>query len=194
MLFRSSMGGFTGPVASTAWILARATASLPAARTATVTSGRDVRPVTYPGAVPARVAEFTATGKYEDFTRAVSALDGALGLSRPGSTRILVIVSDGRYKGTQHADGQKLITRLAASGCLVIWIAPSDTANTMTARGWSSSPTPPPPARRSPARSPPAPAPPDHQPREAARPASRPPVPSSPSRARPRSHQIAAPG
>jgi hypothetical protein len=43
-----------------------------------------------------------------------------------------VIVSDGRYKGTQHADGQKLITRLAASGCLVIWIAPSGTAKTMT--------------------------------------------------------------
>ena len=127
-----SMSGFTGPVASTAWILARATASLPAARTATVTYGRHVRPVTYPGAVPARVAEFSAAGKYEDFTRAVNALDGALGLARPGATRILVIVSDGRYKGTQHADGQKLITRLAASGCLVIWIAPSDTANTMT--------------------------------------------------------------
>ena len=79
-----SMSGFTGPVASTAWILARATASLPAARTATVTYGRQVRPVTYPGAVPAQVAEFSAAGKYEDFTRAVSALDGALGLSRPG--------------------------------------------------------------------------------------------------------------
>jgi VWA domain containing CoxE-like protein len=127
-----SMSGFTGPVASTAWVLARATASLPAARTATVTYGRQVRPVTYPGAVPARVAEFSAAGNREDFTTAVSALDGALGLSRPGATRILVIVSDGRYKGTQHADGQKLITRLVASGCLVIWIAPSDTANTMT--------------------------------------------------------------
>jgi hypothetical protein len=106
---------------------------LAAARTATVTYGRDVRPVTYPSATPARVAEFSATGKYEDFTRAVNALDGALGLSRPGSTRILVIVSDGRYKGTQHADGQKLITRLVASGCLVIWIAPSDTASARTA-------------------------------------------------------------
>src|SRR5580693_2980503 len=83
-----SMSGFTGPVASTAWILARATASLAAARTATVTYGRHVRPVTFPGAVPARVAEFTAAGKYEDFTTAVSALDGALGLSRPGATRI----------------------------------------------------------------------------------------------------------
>jgi nitric oxide reductase NorQ protein len=37
-----------------------------------------------------------------------------------------------RYKDTQHADGQKLITRLVASGCLVIWIAPSESANTMT--------------------------------------------------------------
>ena len=40
-----------------------------------------------------------------------------------------MIVSDGRYKGTQHADGQKLITRLVVSGCLVIWIAPGDTAS-----------------------------------------------------------------
>jgi hypothetical protein len=46
--------------------------------------------------------------------------------------RELLAFADGRYKGTQHVDGQKLITRLAASGCLVIWIAPSDTANTMT--------------------------------------------------------------
>jgi hypothetical protein len=127
-----SMNAFTGPVASTAWILARATAGLPAARAAAVTYGQQVRPVTYPGAVPARVTEFRAVGKYEDFTTAIAALDGALGLAAPGSTRILVIVSDGRYKGTQHADGQKLITRLAASGCLVIWIAPSGTANTMT--------------------------------------------------------------
>jgi uncharacterized protein with von Willebrand factor type A (vWA) domain len=126
-----SMDSYAGPVASTAWILARATASLPAARTATVTYGRQVRPVTYPGAVPARVTEFTATDRYEDFTTAVSALDGALGLAAPGTSRILVIVSDGHYKGTQHADGQKLITRLAASGCQVIWIAPSDTASTM---------------------------------------------------------------
>jgi hypothetical protein len=126
-----SMGAYTGPVASTAWILARATASLPAARTATVTYGRQVRPVTYPGAVPARVTEFTATDRYEDFTTAVSALDGALGLAAP---RLLAHPGDRvrrPVQGTQHADGQKLITRLAASGCQVIWIAPGDTASTM---------------------------------------------------------------
>ena len=187
-----SMSGSTGPVASTAWILARATASLPAARTATVTYGRDVRPVTYPGATPARVAEFSAAGKYEDFTRAVSALDGALGLARPGATRILVIVSDGRYKGTQHADGQKLITRLAASGYLVIWIAPSDTANTMAGARVVILADPPPPARRSPARSPPAPAPPDRPPPGGG--PARLPDASASRRERPRPHQITAPG
>jgi hypothetical protein len=93
-----------------------------------------------------------------------SRLDGALGLAQPGATRILVIVSDGRYKGTQHADGQKLVTRLVASGCLVIWIAPATPRAPWLACGWSSSMTPPPPVRRSLARSPPAPAPPDPAP------------------------------
>jgi hypothetical protein len=71
----------------------RAAGAMPTARTATVTYGRQVRPVTYPGATPAQVAEFTAAGKYEDFTGAVSALDGALGLAQPGSTRILAMTA-----------------------------------------------------------------------------------------------------
>jgi hypothetical protein len=100
------MSSFTGPVASTAWILARATASVPAARTATVTYGHTVRPVTYPGAVPARVSEFTAAGKYEDFTTAIAALDGALGLAAPGISRILVIVSDGRTRAPSTPTGR----------------------------------------------------------------------------------------
>jgi Bacterial regulatory protein, arsR family len=78
----------------------RVTSSPPHIRTFTRPCGR---PVTYPGATPARVAEFSVAGKYEDLTRAVSALDGALDLARPGATRILVIVSDGRYKCTRHA-------------------------------------------------------------------------------------------
>ena len=46
--------------------LARATASLPAARTVTVTYGRQVRPVTYPGAAPDQIAEFSAAGALVD--------------------------------------------------------------------------------------------------------------------------------
>ena len=60
---------------------------------------------------------------------AIDALDGALGLSRPGAARLLVIISDGQYKDTQHADGQARITRLAAAGCGILWLAPDQPGN-----------------------------------------------------------------
>ena len=119
-----SMMAFTGPVASAAWILARATSAIPAAQTATVTYGEHVRPVTHPGHAPAKVAQFAANDGYEDFTTAIDALDGALGLSRPGAARLLVIISDGHYKNSQYPDGQKRVARLTATGCGVLWIAP----------------------------------------------------------------------
>jgi hypothetical protein len=123
---------YARPVASAAWILARAAAAIPAATTATVIYGRTVRPVTWPGRGPARVTEFTATGNYESFCQAVDALDGALGLSRRGAARLLVIVSDGNYKKTEPADGQKRITRLAAAGCGILWLTPDTPSSPMT--------------------------------------------------------------
>lgn len=65
------------------------------------------------------------------FTTGVDALDGALSLSRPGAVRLLVIVSDGDYNDSQHADGQKQALRLTASGCGVVWIAPDCRAKPM---------------------------------------------------------------
>ena len=53
--------------------------------------------LTHPGHAPARVTDFTATDGTETFCNAIDALDGALGLSRPGAARLLVIVSDGDY-------------------------------------------------------------------------------------------------
>ena len=103
--------------------LARATAwTRPAARTATVTYGRDVRPVrSDPGAVPARVAEFTATDRYEGGPPRAPSAPSTERSASPGRVppASWAIVSDGWYKGTQHADGQRLVTRLAASGCPV---------------------------------------------------------------------------
>ena len=130
-----SMLTYTGPAASAGWILARAAAAIPAAQTATVTYGQHVTPVTHPGHAPATVTEFTALDAYEKFTTAVDALDGALGLSRPGTARLLVVISDGHYKDTQYPAGQKQIARLTATGCGVLWIAPdtpSDPAKPMT--------------------------------------------------------------
>uniref|UniRef100_UPI00245862D1 VWA domain-containing protein n=1 Tax=Nocardia wallacei TaxID=480035 RepID=UPI00245862D1 len=121
-----SMGSYTDAVASAAWIIAAAAdkATMPA-DTATVTFGRDVLPVTYPGAsAPAKVTDFAAAANWEAVEIAIDALDGALGLSRPENTRLLVIISDGRFRTEPRAAGQQRLDRLRASGCAVLWLAP----------------------------------------------------------------------
>jgi hypothetical protein len=125
----SSMKHLRGPVASTAWILAHAAhhATVPA-ETATVIFGEHVRPITHPGTTPATITEFEADDGWEAIDTATAALDGALGLSRPGAARLLVIVSDGHIVDHhQQCNGQKRINRLRASGCAVLWLTSHDT-------------------------------------------------------------------
>ena len=118
-----SMAAVTGPVASAAWILARAAHLTPmTTTTATVIFGTWVRAITRPGIVPARVTEFTAGDGYEDVTTAIDALDHSLGLSRPGAARLLVIVSDGAFHPDQTTTGQARTDRLLAAGCAVLWL------------------------------------------------------------------------
>lgn len=120
-----SMSDFARPVASAAWILANAAAQTPVpSDTATVIFGEHVRPITRPGTAPALVTDFAANDTFEAFDVAVNALDGALGLSRPGAARLLVVVSDGLFRDEPLAQGQKLLDRLRDTGCAVLWIAP----------------------------------------------------------------------
>jgi hypothetical protein len=116
---------FAAPVASAAWILARAAHLTPVpATTATVIFGHTVRPITHPGTTPALVTEFASTDLWENIPTAIDALDAALGLSRPDAVRLLVIVSDGQFRPDPRRDGQTRVTRLLASGCAVLWLAP----------------------------------------------------------------------
>lgn len=119
-----SMAAFAGPVASAAWILARAAAAITGTRTATVIYGETVRPITRPGRAPERVTEFAAVDGTEKFCKAVDALDAALDLARPGTARLLVIVSDGRYTADERAGGQQRLARLGKAGCAILWLAP----------------------------------------------------------------------
>jgi hypothetical protein len=118
------MASFAGPVASAAWILARAAATITGTKTATVIYGETVRPITRPGRAPGQVTEFAAVDGTEKFCRAVDALDAALDLARPGTARLLVIVSDGRYTADERAAGQQRLTRLATAGCGILWLVP----------------------------------------------------------------------
>ncbi|WP_410645325.1 VWA domain-containing protein [Amycolatopsis sp. lyj-346] len=125
-----SMGWARAHVASAAWILANAArhTRVPA-DTASVIFGHHVGPLTRPGNPPAEVTEFRSRDNYEDIPRALDALDGSLGLSRPGAARLVVIVSDGKYRAEPRCDGQKKLDRLRASGCAVLWLttSPADT-------------------------------------------------------------------
>jgi hypothetical protein len=118
-----SMHALAGPVASAAWILSRAAAHVPDAQSATVIFGARVRPVTHPGHVPQKVRTFSAEDSTEEFVEAVDALEAALDLTRPGTARLLVIVSDGIFTVQQRKDGQERIGRLTSSGCAVLWLA-----------------------------------------------------------------------
>ena len=129
-----SMAAFTGPVASAGWILARAASALPGATTATVLYGRSVHALTRPGHAPGQVTDFGAPDGTERFCKAIDALDGALGLSRPGAARLLAIVSDGCYNPGEETGGQQRITRLVRSGCGVIILRPD--TSWARAAGW----------------------------------------------------------
>jgi hypothetical protein len=134
----ASMAALAKPVASAAWILARAAAHVPDARSATVVFGESVHPITYPRAVPARVQEFTARARTEEFCDAIDALDAALSLSHSGAARLLVVVSDGHFRSRQRVCGQERIARLTKAGCAVLWLAlgtgdtPLDGVHTVT--------------------------------------------------------------
>ncbi|PXY18290.1 vWA domain-containing protein [Prauserella flavalba] len=128
-----SMGAFAGPVASTAWIMANAAAQTPVpADTATVIFGAHVRPITRPGTTPRAVTEFAARDDWEAIDTAIDALDGALGLSQPGAARLLVIVSDGYVPDPLRRNAQRLVDRLRATGCAVLWIAPHHRCEPLT--------------------------------------------------------------
>lgn len=125
-----SMCSVAAPLASTAWILARATGHVTQARAATVIYGRHVRALTHPGSAPTRVSLFEAHDATEQFTRAVDALDAALDLSRPGAARVLVNISDGYYTPEEIDTSGQRLARLRASGCAVVWIGLSTETRT----------------------------------------------------------------
>ncbi|MEV0112556.1 VWA domain-containing protein [Streptomyces sp. NPDC050844] len=119
-----SMGAATRPIASAAWILAKATALTdPDSRSATVAYDYNLTAITAPGRTPSRVTEFAARGMGHSLAPAIDALSAGLGLSRPGAGRLLVIASDGYYRPDEAAHAADRITALRQAGCAVLWLA-----------------------------------------------------------------------
>lgn len=119
-----SMSCAEQPLSSAAWVLSTAVAAAdPASTTATVGYGNArLKTFTRPGKAPAGAPVIRARGGDERFCEAVDALDAALGLTRPGAARLLVVVSDGQYYSDERRGGAARIKRLTATGCAVLWL------------------------------------------------------------------------
>ncbi|WP_148592505.1 VWA domain-containing protein, partial [Streptomyces sp. WAC01526] len=119
-----SMHRATAPIASAAWILAKAAALTdPDSRSATVAYDRSVTAITVPGGVPRSVTQFSAKGRGHCLAEATDALTAGLSLDRPGAGRLLVIASDGYYAPEEAARATTRITALRKAGCAVLWLA-----------------------------------------------------------------------
>lgn len=130
-----SMSAAAGPIASAAWILAKAAAMTdPDSRTATIAYDQCLTAITRPGRAPQRVTRFAANGGGHALGDAIDALDAALQLSRPGAGRLLVIASDGIYQPFETAAAAERISALSAAGCAVLHLH--------FPGGWWSSPIP----------------------------------------------------
>ncbi|MEU2145135.1 MULTISPECIES: hypothetical protein [Streptomyces albovinaceus subgroup] len=117
-----SMRAACKPVASAAWIVARAAALTdPDSRTATIAYDQHLTALTRPThRAPERVTTFGANGGAHNLGDAIDALDHGLDLSRPGAGRLLVIVTDAQYGSDETAAAVTRVKRLATAGCAVL--------------------------------------------------------------------------
>lgn len=119
-----SMHQATAPIASAAWIVAKAAALTdPDSRTATIAYRATLTAITTPGKAPTNVTQFDASGGGHSLAEACDALTAALDLNAPGTGRLLVIASDGRYLPQEATRATGRITTLRAAGCAVLWLA-----------------------------------------------------------------------
>lgn len=117
-----SMRAACAPVASAAWIVARAAALTdPDSRTATIAYDTHLTALTRPThRAPERVTTFGANGSSHNLANALDALDHGLELSRPGAGRLLVIVTDAVYTPDETAQAVTRVKRLTTAGCAVL--------------------------------------------------------------------------
>jgi hypothetical protein len=116
-----SMGGAMTPMAITAWVLANAGRRIQAS-TAMVYFGSGVFPTLRKGEPLDEVRVYTAPDGTEKFDQAFRAIDGHLNLLDGKGARLLVIVSDGHYSGSEPTNAKKWIAECDRLGVAVLWL------------------------------------------------------------------------
>lgn len=116
-----SMGEAMKPMATTAWVMSEAVRRVQG-RSAMVYFGNSVFATLKPGQHLEEVAVWAANDGTEKFDTAFRALDGGLNLLHGRGARLLVVVSDGQYTGTEAHKAQEWVTRCAQAGVGVLWL------------------------------------------------------------------------
>ena len=114
-----------------AWIISTAVSKING-KTAALTFGSSVVITTRPGEHTGLRKEVPALDQYELFDTGVGAMDSLLNLTSGVGVRILFVATDGRFNhdgGLEMVKAAKWVAELKRSGCLVVWIAPTDARN-----------------------------------------------------------------
>jgi hypothetical protein len=119
----ASMSSAMEAMGQTAWIMSEAGRRIQA-DTAMIYYGSGIFPTLRRGQRLSEVTIYTAPDGTEKFTEAFEALDGELGLTFGDGVRMLVIVSDGNYTGTQLQRATELLRECKQNGVAVLWITP----------------------------------------------------------------------
>lgn len=116
-----SMGSAMEQMASAAWIFSQAAKQIDA-EVAMVNFGNAVYPTLEPGMSLDHVYVYSADDNMERFDEAFQALDGTLNLINGVGARMLVVVSDGHYKGQERQHADTWLARCRAENIAVLWV------------------------------------------------------------------------
>ena len=116
-----SMSSAMNPMATTAWVMSEAVKRVQG-KCSMVYFGNDVFPTLKAGQSLDEVVVYTAHDGTEKFDRAFQALDGSLDLLYGSGARLLVVVSDGCYTGSESRKAQEWVKRCEEAGVAILWL------------------------------------------------------------------------
>jgi hypothetical protein len=118
----SSQSAAAAAAASGAWSLAKATQMIADAEVAMVSFGDRVHPIIDPRRKLAKVPVLQTPYGTEYFLDALKVIEGELDLTRPGSARLVVVLTDGELSYTDLRNRDAALKRLTGMGVKFLWM------------------------------------------------------------------------
>jgi hypothetical protein len=116
-----SMSAAMEPMGATAWVMTEAVRRIQG-KFAMVAYGHEALPIVKVGQRVDSVKIYSAPDGSEAFQSGFQALDGALDLLNGSGARLLVVVSDGNYKGSETDFAEHWLKRCQDEGVAVLWL------------------------------------------------------------------------